>query len=136
MKTISLWQPWASAIALGLKRIETRGWATKYRGPLAIHAALIRDESGRDCFSRYREAFAEKGQINFVKLPFGAIVATCRLADCVPVERIRMNLSERELGLGGYDAGRFAWLLEDVKALPQPIPFKGRQGFFDCPLVD
>jgi len=39
MKALSLWQPWASAIALGSKRIETRGWATSYRGPLAIHAA-------------------------------------------------------------------------------------------------
>lgn len=33
MKAISLWQPWASAIAVGAKRVETRSWATKYRGP-------------------------------------------------------------------------------------------------------
>jgi hypothetical protein len=39
MNAISLWQPWATAIALGSKRIETRPWATAYRGPLAIHAA-------------------------------------------------------------------------------------------------
>lgn len=39
MRAISLWQPWASAIALGSKRIETRSWSTSYRGPLAIHAA-------------------------------------------------------------------------------------------------
>src|SRR3546814_21127441 len=39
VKAISLWQPWASAIALGHKSIETRHWPTKYRGELAIHAA-------------------------------------------------------------------------------------------------
>lgn len=39
MKALTLWQPWASLIALGVKSIETRAWSTSYRGPLAIHAA-------------------------------------------------------------------------------------------------
>ena len=39
MKAISLWQPWGSGIVLGAKGIETRSWATKYRGPLLIHAS-------------------------------------------------------------------------------------------------
>jgi hypothetical protein len=51
MRAISLWQPWASAIALRLKSNETRGWATTYRGPLAIHAALR--------FDGQQRAFAE-----------------------------------------------------------------------------
>lgn len=44
MKAISLWQPWASLVALGVKTIETRSWSTKYRGPLTIHAAARRPE--------------------------------------------------------------------------------------------
>uniref|UniRef100_A0A6M3J354 ASCH domain-containing protein n=1 Tax=viral metagenome TaxID=1070528 RepID=A0A6M3J354_9ZZZZ len=36
MKAISLWQPWASAMALGWKKIETRSWGTSYRGPPLI----------------------------------------------------------------------------------------------------
>ncbi len=39
MKAISIWQPWASLIAIGAKQIETRSWATGYRGLLVIHAA-------------------------------------------------------------------------------------------------
>lgn len=39
MKALTLWQPWASLVALGIKTIETRSWSTQYRGPLAIHAA-------------------------------------------------------------------------------------------------
>lgn len=39
MKAITLHQPWASLVGLGIKTIETRSWCTKYRGPLAIHAA-------------------------------------------------------------------------------------------------
>ena len=39
MKVLTLTQPWATLVAIGAKRIETRSWSTKYRGPLAIHAA-------------------------------------------------------------------------------------------------
>jgi len=39
MKAISLWQPWATLISIGAKRIETRSWETLYRGSIVIHAA-------------------------------------------------------------------------------------------------
>lgn len=39
MKALSLWQPWATLMAYGLKRVETRSWAIRHRGPLLIHAA-------------------------------------------------------------------------------------------------
>ncbi len=39
MKAITIWQPWASLIACGAKKFETRSWATNYRGPIAIHVA-------------------------------------------------------------------------------------------------
>lgn len=37
MKAITIWQPWAEFIAAGVKHNETRSWATKYRGSIAIH---------------------------------------------------------------------------------------------------
>ena len=48
MKAITIWQPWAEFIAAGVKHNETRSWATKYRGPIAIHAAVkpIRQPAG------------------------------------------------------------------------------------------
>ena len=39
MKAISLHQPWASAVAIGVKQNETRGRKTHVRGRIAIHAA-------------------------------------------------------------------------------------------------
>src|SRR3546814_18863005 len=44
MRTISLYQPWASAMALGLKKVETRGTRILGRGPTAIHGAKKWDE--------------------------------------------------------------------------------------------
>lgn len=39
MYAITLYQPWASAVVLGLKQYETRSWPTNARGIVAIHAA-------------------------------------------------------------------------------------------------
>ncbi|RZJ91586.1 MAG: ASCH domain-containing protein, partial [Chryseobacterium sp.] len=39
MKSLSIKQPWASLIASGIKDIENRTWATKYRGRIYIHAS-------------------------------------------------------------------------------------------------
>lgn len=93
MKALSLWQPWASAIALGSKRIETRDWPTRYRGLLAIHAAK-RKHKGElphfQCTWNWCGALADAGLVmggwQWLEdpLPFGAIVATCRLVDCRP----------------------------------------------------
>lgn len=47
MKCISLWQPWASAIACELKRIETRSW----RPPEHLNRSLTQEETCQ-CFSK------------------------------------------------------------------------------------
>ena len=48
MKALTLHQPYASAIALGLKHFETRAWKTTYRGPVAIHAAQCVPKYAKD----------------------------------------------------------------------------------------
>ena len=39
MKALTIKNPWAMLIALGVKDIENRTWKTKYRGRICIHAA-------------------------------------------------------------------------------------------------
>ena len=147
MKTITLWQPWASLIAIGEKRIETRSWDTDYRGPLAIHAGQHWDgQMVRLCKT---EPFAgvlgtaglcERGPRGGwrTSLPFGAIVATCTLVGCYEiagpyVDIYRRNYAaEHEYDFGDYTHGRYAWVLTDVVALPEPVPARGRQGLWDC----
>jgi hypothetical protein len=75
-------------------------------------------------------------------LPMGAIVATCDLVDCVPTWADWASVEpyftgqhgdhvwhvpppEPERSFGDYTPGRFAWLLSNVKALPEPVPCKG-----------
>jgi len=38
-KVLTLTQPWATLVAIGAKKCETRSWSTSYRGDLLIHAA-------------------------------------------------------------------------------------------------
>jgi hypothetical protein len=123
MKALSLWQPWASAIPMGLKSFETRGWSTKYRGPLAVHAAKRWDRAQQD--------FADT--MGMPELPFGQVIATCVLACVIPTEHARAMISDGEFRWGVYDDGRFAWLLTDIIRLRRPFPFKGGQGFFNVP---
>lgn len=136
MRALSLWQPWASAIACGAKRIETRSWATSYTGPLAIHAAKTWND---ECALAYgflaeREEFCRLlphgADDEILPLPFGAIVATAELVACRPVEEIRDGLTSLETALGNYSAGRFGWLLTEVKRLERPVPARGRQGLW------
>lgn len=132
MKTISLWQPWATLIALGVKTIETRSWACRYRGEMLIHAAKAWND---DC----RRAFAGPGLIADVlayhgitrpeDLPRGCIVARCRL-DAIHrvVDALRPGVLER--ACGDFSPGRFGWVLTDIEAIG-PIPCKGAQGLFE-----
>lgn len=125
MRAISLWQPWATAIALGVKNFETRGWSTPFRGMLAIHAA--KRWSGEQI-----EILRASG-IETDGLAFGAIVALCRLHDVRPTDEVRGSIEPREEFWGNYDSGRFAWDLQDVRRLEVPVPWKGKQGFFNVP---
>mgnify|MGYP002626039925 CR=1 FL=1 len=154
MKCISLWQPWASAVAIGSKRIETRSWSTKYRGPLLIHAA-------KRC---HRGELRELERINFWRgamasllgaaehmhsdewLPFGALVAIADLVDCRPTSQFdpsELRAARRpswstsnyydwcEADLGDFSAGRFGWVLENVRCISPSIPYRGFQQLFE-----
>ena len=120
-----------------LKRNETRGWRTPYRGPIAIHAAKTTRE-----LHGYRLKLLEAGVIGSLQdpddfpkedrdWPLGKIVAWATLKDCVPTHTLRAGLSRMEAALGNYDDKRFAWLLADIRPLREPVPYVGHQGLRD-----
>ena len=142
MKCLSLWQPWASLVAIGAKRIETRGWSTSYRGPLAIHAAqkwtraqaeLVQSEPFYTALKPLRiQAPSEFSHTkNLTAVPLGVIIAVCTLVDCVVIRPGHERVAEPEQIFGDFRAGRFMWMLADVQQLQQPIPYPGRQSLFD-----
>lgn len=113
MKALSLHQPWASCIALGLKRIETRGWKTAHRGPLAIHASKsVRSipeeglrlgdvEVWRTPGRGHDLALWRPGDRFAATIPTGAVVATCELAGCVRVATLQEHVVFTEKRIAG-----------------------------------
>lgn len=145
LKALSLWQPWASLIAIGAKRIETRSWSTDYRGPVAIHAS--KHWTDKESVLVTTEPFATALRAH-VSLPFGAIVAVADLVDCLPTitegfDSVTVESSdgsciiippaEPERSFGNYAPNRFAWVLTNVRALPTPIWCAGHQKLYNLP---
>ena len=132
MKGIVLWQPWALLIAAGVKHIETRKWKTAYRGPLAICAAVRTMTSWeRDM---YFVAVRNLPAIRKLPVHYGSVVATCRLADCLPsreIKRMPVYQTGTESLWGNYGEGMWGWILEDVVPLKEPQRCVGSQGLFD-----
>lgn len=151
IKAITLIEPYATLIALGKKKIETRSWGTDYRGPLAIHAAkgFTRDDYTharhlseeydlpelRDFTNEFRDpvhaAFATTR---------GHIVAIATLASVVDLGRVETGhrfsdgdvVTPLEWALGFYGRGRRGFLLAEVRSLlHNPIAAKGALGLWE-----
>lgn len=63
-------------------------------------------------------------------LPLGCVVATCNL---VRIHRIQPGIivPSAERPFGNYAIGRYMWVLENIVALPEPVPAKGRLGLWE-----
>lgn len=124
MKAITICQPYAHLIAIGEKRVENRSWATEHRGPLAIHAGKSR---------KYLDpALGAK----MPGLVFGAVIATCQLYCCVPIEQIDGIIEEDPERFGWlvdhkHVEGPICWVLENVYRKVEPFYCRGERGLWD-----
>lgn len=125
MKAISLWQPWASAIALGFKKIETRHWKTSYRGSLLIHAAKKKIQWPSIQIQTLFKGIAFQPY----ELPLGKIVCKVNLIDCQKIF-IHNRPEGTEKFLGDYTPGRYMWIMDNIEPI-DPFDYKGSQGFFE-----
>ncbi len=136
MKALTICQPYAHLICLPQadprhKRVENRTWATRYRGPIAIHA-------GKSL--KWLDLSADRSidleyDILVSDMAFGAVVATANLVDCLSVEAIaeaRYPYKYAWLETHNHIKGPWCWVLADVKAI-EPIPYTGAQGLWYFP---
>jgi len=154
MKALTLTQPWATLVAIGAKSIETRSWYAGYRGPIAIHAAktfpadcraLCSEEPFRTalCGAGFAPKFCAPLE-STPELPLGAVVATATLFTCLRIGEGDMQCAADIFGwlkrpmwpdfeFGDFTPGRFAWVLDDIKALKEPIVVRGSLGLWEFP---
>jgi len=123
-KALSIRQPWAWLIVNGHKDIENRSWATRFRGPLLIHAAKGMTKAEYSVARQSLERAGIRARFpRFEDLQRGGIVGVAEVIGCVPPER-RTSF----------------WHMPDCQGFAlrnaQPLPFTplaGRLGFFDVP---
>jgi hypothetical protein len=111
---LSIRQPWAWLIIHAGKDIENRRWATRFRGPVLIHASKAwgkEEKSDRlGVMQRFGIQIPES-------LELGGIVGQVELVDCVDYSQSR------------WFCGPYGFQLANPIALPFR-PFKGALGFF------
>lgn len=149
MRGLSLTQPWATLVAIGKKRVETRSWGTDYRGRIAIHAAKKFPVEAKYIVTEQPFAAALGWNlIGNVYLPLGMILATADVLDCRRTETViqptlptllrsarswSVEPGSDEYQFGDYTPGRWAWLLGNVVQLTKPVPCKGALQLWKVP---
>lgn len=103
MKAISLKQPWANLVAEGKKTIETRKWATKYRGDLVI------------CSS----------QTPKIK-PYGCALCVVELYNIEPMRKEH----EKEACIEVYKGAR-SWFLRNLRKIDPVFPVHGQLSIYN-----
>ena len=122
MKALTLWQPWASVVALGIKKIENRRWkppASVIGRRIAIHAGKTYDEKGAKLIAEICGGQPER-------VPFGVLMATARVVGVVTTPE-EVALDQRRWFFGPY-----GWVLEDIYPCDE-VEIKGAQGLWSLP---
>lgn len=132
MKVLSLLQPWAQLVVMGVKQVETRSWQTKYRGIVLIHASagmskLCKETCSLPPFDEYIHGWQS--------LERGAIIGQVCIGDNIPTEQLRVSLRKsgntKELAFGDYNPHRYGWHLHKPLMYKTPIPAKGALGLWE-----
>ncbi len=145
MKALSIWQPWATLIIIGAKKIETRGRPTMLRSEdIAIHAS--KSLAGFDAVEAMPwkqrhyilDALRDAGYENMRELPLGAVLGIAELVACWHTEGLKSSSllipddqKEREFAMGDFSDYRWGWYMRDPLRFEEPIPARGQQGLWD-----
>jgi hypothetical protein len=137
LRAISLHQPYASLMQMGEKTFETRGRQTHVRGDLAICSSMFSTSPKRltwfTASQAIREALLRHGIRGMNDLPYGKVLCVVDLYGCMKAELIAAAKPFGEEPFGDYGPGRYAWATRTLRVLKEPVPVKGKQGFFFLP---
>ena len=124
MRCLTLTQPWATLVAVGAKKIETRGWKTAYRGPLAIHASSRFPASSRAlCREQpFHDALRACGYRHPSELPTAVLLGLVELEECVAAQEVLAILPRNhpERAFGDFRGRRWVFRLRNAMPLAAP----------------
>ncbi len=123
MKSLTLHQPHTHSVAHLGKRIENRNWTP----PAHLVGEVIAIHAGKKLDLEALEDLQQRGYEIPDELPAKAVVAVARLVSVVEVAPPESH-PQRQWWIGPY-----GWILDDVVALPSPVPCRGYQRLWNLP---
>ena len=139
LRCLTMTQPWASLVAVGAKRWETRDWKPTALGPLAIRSGINLDPAGGpDGLAAMcaREPFASAlaaAGLDARTLPLGVVLCVVDVVDVQPTDGLFGIPDEPERSFGDYAPRRWMWQLENLRPLHAPIACDGQPGLPPLP---
>jgi hypothetical protein len=126
---LTVHQPWATLIAYGIKKVETRRWGPRDgTGWVGIHSAAALPGPNDLAALRYYSTVISAQPDTY---PRGQVIALAYLSELVVMtEAWIAAISPAERLLGDYHPGWCGWVFSRVVPLPQPIPARGQQGLW------
>lgn len=135
ISALTLLQPFASAIAIGPKRIENRPW----RRMLPRDGLWVGLHAGKAVWPEGDEGKAElivnswregrwPSAPPVADMPRGAMLGVMHIRECVTYDGPRAVL----LGIDKdpWAFGPWCWVVDEVRLLPKPEPIRGMQGLW------
>lgn len=150
---LNMWQPWASLVAHGRKKIETRAWPW-HRCPTVVAIYATKAWSGRPAdeyphlcqTDPFAPVLIECGYRTVEAIPTGKMIALARIDASVktadlawgrePARPYLHLMTPHEFAFGDYAAGRYGFVLGAVHRLEEPIEARGRQGVWKWQVPD
>jgi hypothetical protein len=111
MKIISIRQPWASLIAVGIKDVENRSWPTRYRGAVLIHASQRADDISSD---EIDHRFGVRPPID---ARLGGVVGIVDIVDCVQQHQSKWYAGDY-VDRHGERKSHWALVMKNARPLP------------------
>lgn len=132
-KAISIKQPWASLICLGIKDIENRTWKLpeKYKGKMVlVHAGSAK--------AKFNFSLLQHHELNRLNLRRwydreqikGAIIGSVEIVDCV-INHPSIWAKQTDDFLISQQMITYNWILANPVRFDKPIPCKGQLSFFN-----
>ncbi|XP_034245904.1 activating signal cointegrator 1 [Thrips palmi] len=126
-RCLSMHQPWASLLIVGIKLHEGRNWYSAHRGRLWI-AAAAKEPDMQEIKSYEKAISLLRGDPNIrfpEHYPTGCLLGCVTVTDCLAQEEYRQRYPE------GESDSPFVFICEDPLALPVRFPMQGQHKIYN-----
>ena len=144
IRVLTIWEPWATLLAYGIKQWETRPGHTSHVGkPYLIHSAKLWNQELEEFAFGFEPITSELERLGITKnedFHRGHIIGQFIVDHCATIRTgsIHYDKENRQINpprgpeyhMGDYRDGRSVWIGKDHQVLSTPLLYRGGQGYY------